>query len=185
MAEIVSRIPRGEEVRWVVEEEESSILKAASTCKWHKRGSRSLSLSCGKSQHIESTAQLRLLHKGSTRHIWILGMAPKWHLLWAKPSAKLKEDNSRNTGHVPVIKMAQGQPKPPPTASDKTRQVSEGKLREAKARMGHAPNFKEWSEGTPHCLRRTLGVVREKKKTSYKGAARVKGVLCLNSIANT
>lgn len=64
--------------------------------------------------------------------------------------------------------MAQGQPKPPPTASDKTRQVSEGKLREAKARMGHAPNFKEWSEGTPHCLRRTLGVVREKKKTSTK-----------------
>lgn len=77
MAEVVSRIPRGEEVRSVVEEEDSSSLKAASTCKRHERGSRSLSLSCGNSQRIESTAQLRLLHKGASLHIWILGMAPK------------------------------------------------------------------------------------------------------------
>lgn len=82
--------------------------------------------------------------------------------------------------------MAQGQPKPPPTAPDKAGQVSEGKLWESTVRMGHFPNLKECSKGTPHCLRsrRTLGVMRERKKMSCKGATQVKGVLCLNSIAD-
>lgn len=80
-------------MRWVVGEEESSILGSIYMQMMQKRLKIIVwSPSCRKRQHAESTAQSRLLHKGSTLHIWILGMAPKLRLLWAKPSAKLKED---------------------------------------------------------------------------------------------
>lgn len=62
-------------------------------------------LSFRKSQQAESRDHLGPLNKGSTLYTWILGMAPKLHLLTAKPSAKLwRKINFGNTGHVPVIK---------------------------------------------------------------------------------
>jgi len=46
--------------------------------------------------------------------------------------------------------MAQGQPKPPPTASNKTRHILEGKLSEPTAKMGHFPNSGEWDKEKPY-----------------------------------